>query len=84
SRLPYAYHVDDTIVALRDGRLMLAIGLGGLLFEPADTADLNYRKDMRDAMRRAIASSRFALYHHIIRRRVHPTSEGTFADEFSG
>ncbi|MGJ3649191.1 VirB4 family type IV secretion/conjugal transfer ATPase [Sphingomonas sp. GlSt437] len=84
SRLPYAYHVDDTIVALRDGRLMLAIGLGGLLFETADTADLNYRKDMRDAMLRAIASSRFALYHHIIRRRVHPTSEGTFADEFSG
>jgi type IV secretion system protein VirB4 len=34
----------------------------GLLFETADTDEINYRKVLRDAMLQAIGSSRFALY----------------------
>src|SRR5258708_28941356 len=82
-RLPYARHVNDHIVELRDGSLMQVVRLGGLLFETADTNELNYRKVLRDSTLRAIGSSRFAIYHHIIRRRVEPEMSGTFSDEFS-
>ncbi len=83
SRLPYGHHVDDRIVALRDGTLMLVVQLSGLLFETADSDDLNYRKALRDASLRAIGSSRFAIYHHVLRRRVAPGGDGAFADDFS-
>ena len=83
SRLPYSHHVDARTVALRDGTLAQVIRLDGLMFETADTQELNYRKDLRDAMLRAIGSSRFAVYHHILRRRVEPGLGGVFPDEFS-
>ena len=57
SRLPYAHHVNDRVVRLRDGTLMLAIRMQGLLFETAETEEINYRKNLRDAMLRAIGSS---------------------------
>ena len=49
---------------------MQMIHLRGLLFETADSEEINYRKRLRDAMLQAIGSSRFALYHHIVRRRI--------------
>ena len=49
---------------------MQVIALRGLLFETADTDELNYRKRLRDATLQAIGSSRFAIYHHVVRRRV--------------
>ncbi|EHN76933.1 type IV secretion/conjugal transfer ATPase VirB4 family, partial [Streptomyces coelicoflavus ZG0656] len=66
-----------------DGLLFQVIQLRGLLFETADTAELNYRKALRDAMLRAIGTSRFALYHHIERRRVTIDAETTYPDAFS-
>jgi type IV secretion system protein VirB4 len=62
---------------------MQVIHLEGLPFETADTDELNYRKTLRDATLRALSSSRFALYHHVIRRKVDPVSEGVFPDAFS-
>jgi len=83
SRLPYARHVDDHMIELRDGLLMQVIRLDGLLFETADTDDLNYRKSLRDAMLQAIGSSRFALYSHVLRRRIEPGGNADFPDPFS-
>jgi type IV secretion system protein VirB4 len=83
SRLPYAGHIDDNSVLLRDGTLMQVIRLGGLLFETSDSEELSYRKALRDAMLRAIGSPRFAIYHHIIRRRVNVAAPGEFPDRFS-
>ena len=68
--LPYARHVDDHTIETRDGLLMQVIHLRGLLFETADTEEINYRKMLRDAMLQAIGSSRFAVYHHVVRRRA--------------
>ena len=81
--LPYARHVDDVTLELRDGSLMQTIRLGGLLFETADTDELNYRAEMRDAMLKAIGSSHFAIYHHAVRRRADAVLEARFPDEFS-
>ena len=81
--LPYARHVDDHTIQTRDGLLMQFIHLRGLLFETADTDEINYRKRLRDAMLQSIGSSRFALYHHIVRRRIEPELEARHRDDFS-
>ena len=81
--LPYLAQIDDNTLLLRDGRLMQVLTLDGLLFETADTEEINYRKALRDAMLQAIGTSRFALYHHVVRRRVEPQLEASFPDPFS-
>lgn len=81
--LPYAAQVDDYTILTRDGLMMQTMALRGLLFETADTSELNYRKVLRDAMLQTIGSSRFALYHHVIRRRVDMALDANFPDAFS-
>ncbi len=81
--LPFARHVDDVTIETRDGLLMQTIRVGGLLFETADTDELNYRAELRDAMLRAVSTSRFAIYHHMLRRKADATLGGDFPDEFS-
>lgn len=81
--LPYARHVDDHTIETRDGLLMQVIHLRGLLFETADSEEINYRKGLRDAMLQAIGSSRFAIYHHVIRRRIDATFAADYPDAFS-
>ncbi len=76
ARLPYARHVDDETIETRDGRLMQFLHLKGFPFETADTEELNYRKTVRETMLRGVANSRFALYHHIVRREVQPQLPG--------
>jgi len=83
SHLPYARHVDGNTVLTRDGMLMQTIRLDGLLFETADTDELNYRASLRDAMLQTISTSRFAIYHHVIRRKAEVTLDARFPDEFS-
>src|SRR3569623_405289 len=81
--LPYARHVDDHTIETRDGLLMQVIHLRGLLVETADTDEINYRMALRDAMLQAIGSSRFALYHHVIRRQADAELTAQFPDDFS-
>ena len=81
--LPYARHVDDRTIETRDGLLMQILHLRGLLFETADTEEINYRKRLRDAMLQSIGSSRFAVYSHVVRRRVDAGLTGDFPDAFS-
>lgn len=82
-RLPYARHLDDVTLQTRDDLLIQVIHLAGLPFETADSEELNYRKAVRDVMLRGLSSSRFALYHHIVRRQVDARTQGAFADAFS-
>ena len=81
--LPYARHVDDNTIETRDGLLMQVIHMRGLLFETADTDEINYRKRLRDAMLQAIGSSRFAIYHHVVRRRIEAGLSSSHPDPFS-
>lgn len=83
NHLPYARHVDETTIELRNGNLMQTLRLDGLLFETADTDELNYRSELRDALLRSVGSSRFAIYHHVIRRRAETALDARFPDEFS-
>jgi type IV secretion system protein VirB4 len=83
THLSYAAQRDDYTIETRDGLLMQCIALRGMLFETADNEELNYRKTLRDAMLQSVGSSRFALYHHIIRRKVDMGLEAEFPDSFS-
>ncbi len=81
--LPYARHVDDVTLETRDGLLLQTIRLGGLLFETADSDEINYRAELRDAMLRAVGTSRFALWHHVVRRKAAATLDAAYPDAFS-
>lgn len=81
--LPYAAHVNAHTLRTRDGLLMQMIHLRGLHFETADTDELDYRKRLRDAMLQAVGTSRFAIYHHVVRRRVDAELASQFPDSFS-
>ncbi len=83
-RLPYDSLIDDRTILLRDGSLMQSIYLEGFAFETADTDEVNHRQIVRAAALRAIGSSRFVLYHHIIRRRVSVGLSATFDDPVCG
>ncbi len=69
-RLPYAGHLDEVTLKTRDGLLMQVLHLKGFPFETASDEDLNYRKSVRETLLRGAASSRLAIYHHVVRRRV--------------
>jgi type IV secretion system protein VirB4 len=79
-RLPYDRLLDDRTIVLRDGSLMQSLYLEGFAFETADTDEVNHRQIIRAAALRAVGSSRFVLYHHIIRRRVSVGLQSTFDD----
>ena len=71
-RLPYAGHVDEATLRTRDGLLVQTLHLAGFPFETAPDEELNYRKAIRETVLRGAASSRLAIYHHVVRRRVNP------------
>ena len=81
--LPYLAQVDDHTILTRDGMAMQVIRLQGLPFETIEAAQLETRKATRDAMLQAVASARFAIVHHVVRRSVSPELEGEFSDPFS-
>ena len=81
-RLPYAGHVDPLTIATRDGRLIQVLKLDGFPAETAPDEELNYRKAVRETLLRGAASSRLALYHHVVRRQVAPAALGAPDDPF--
>ncbi|MBA2771199.1 MAG: VirB4 family type IV secretion/conjugal transfer ATPase [Sphingomonas sp.] len=81
--LPYLAQVDDHTIVTKDGLALQVIRLEGLPFETIEAAELDARKVARDMMLQAVASARFALVHHVVRRSVAPELDGEFADPFS-
>jgi len=82
-RLPYARLVDANTVLLRDGALMAAMQVPGLLFETEDTDALNAHAVTREVMLRSNLDARFVLYHHVIRRRVSVELAASFEDSLA-
>lgn len=79
-RLPYARLIDGNTVLLRDGSVMTALQVPGLLFETEDSEALNAHATTREVMLRSTLDARFVMYHHVIRRRVEIELESEFAD----
>src|SRR5215475_10176835 len=71
-KIPYLGHLDEVTVQTRDGLLVQTLHLAGFPSETAPDDELNYRKAIRETVLRGAASSRLAIYHHVVRRRVTP------------
>lgn len=82
-RLPYARLIDESTILLRDGSVMTAIQVPGLLFETEDSEALNAHTAAREIMLRSTLDARFVLYHHVIRRRVSVELDAEFPDPIS-
>ena len=82
-RLPYARLVDANTILLRDGSLMTALQVPGLLFETEDSISLNAHAASREVMLRSNLDARFVLYHHVVRRRVSVELPAQFDDPLS-
>ena len=82
-RLPYARLVDENTLLLRDGSVMTALQVPGLLFETEDSEALNAHAATREVMLRSTLDARFVMYHHVIRRRVQVDLEAAFPDPLS-
>ncbi|MEO0061676.1 MAG: hypothetical protein RLZZ08_236 [Pseudomonadota bacterium] len=82
-RLPYARLVDENTLLLRDGSLMAAMQVPGLLFETEDTDALNAHAATREVMLRSNLDARFVMYHHVVRRKVAVELPATFDDPLS-
>ena len=74
--IPYTRHVDDTTLKTKEGYLLKILKVDGLPFETADQIDINQRKNVRATLLRGLSNSRFAIYHHIIRREVKDRTAG--------
>ncbi|WJY17830.1 VirB4 family type IV secretion/conjugal transfer ATPase [Alteriqipengyuania flavescens] len=79
-RLPYARQIDESTIMLRDGSLMMALQVPGLLFETEDSEALNAHAATREVLLRSQLDARFVLYHHVIRRRVEVELDAKFDD----
>ena len=82
-RLPYARHLDNETLMLRDGSVMRVIHVPGLPFETEDAAALDHHLAVRETMLRSVLDARFVVYHHVVRRRVLVALDGTPAQAFA-
>ena len=80
--IPYTLHVDENTIKTRDGYLLQVIKVEGLPFETADQLDINQRKVIRATMLRGLSNSRFAIYHHIVRKASSDSLEGFFLNDW--
>lgn len=81
--LPYARHVNDHVIALDSGALMMSFALDGASFETADVRDLNDWQAKLNGAWRNLASDRLAVWHHLVRREAGTYPAGTFRSAFA-
>ncbi|MDH5723700.1 MAG: VirB4 family type IV secretion/conjugal transfer ATPase [Alphaproteobacteria bacterium] len=80
--LPYTRFVDNKTLRTKDGYLLQIIKLHGIAFETEDQSDIEHFKDVRATFLRGLASPRFAIYHHIIRREIKVEQDSFFENDF--
>tara|TARA_R110002033_G_scaffold74389_2_gene125623 strand:+ start:25699 stop:28092 length:2394 start_codon:yes stop_codon:yes gene_type:complete len=81
--LPYARHVNEEMVALDSGDIMLTFELQGRAFETADVRDLNDWHTKLNGMLRNLHDERLSIWTHLIRMRVDQYPGGAFKSRFA-
>jgi len=81
--IPYVRQLDPWTLQTRSGELVQVIRMEGKSFETEDAQELDRLKATRNTMLRAIAGGEYALWQHIIRRRVDPVLPGPIPPEFA-
>jgi type IV secretion system protein VirB4 len=81
--IPYACHYDAETLLTKQEDLAQIVQIAGLPFETADDEMLVLRKNLRNALLRSAADSRFAVYVHTIRRKLSVYPDGEFPPGFA-
>src|SRR5262249_47817784 len=80
--VPYLRHVDEETLRTKEGMLVSIIRFDGFCHQTADQAFIDNEAANRNTLLRAFSDSRFAVYSHIIRRRIPPAIDGAFSLDF--
>lgn len=78
--IPYLRHVDDHVIALKDGSYAAFVRVGGLCAQTMDFAEINVFMEARNTLVRALGDARYAVQATVIRRRIRPELPGAFAN----
>lgn len=81
--LPYARHINEEMVALDSGDIMLTFELTGRAFETSDVRDLNDWHTKLNGMLRNLHDERLSVWTHLIRMRVDQYPGGAFKSGFA-
>ncbi len=81
--LPFARHVNDDMVVLDSGDIMLTFELQGRAFETADVRDLNDWHTKLNGLFRNLHDERLSIWTHLIRMRVDQYPGGKFKSSFA-
>ena len=81
--LPYARHINEEMVALDSGDIMLTFEMQGRAFETADVRDLNDWHTKLNGLLRNLHDERLSIWTHLIRLRVDQYPGGTFKSGFA-
>ncbi len=81
--VPYVRHVDDQTVRTYDGMLVQFLKIDGFCHDTADYSVIDQMAEYRNTFLRALGDSRYAVYAHVIRRRVSGDVPGSFDNPFA-
>ena len=81
--LPYARHINEEMVALDSGDIMLTFELTGRAFETSDVRDLNDWHTKLNGLLRNLHDERLSVWAHLIRMRVDQYPGGAFKSGFA-
>ncbi len=81
--LPYARHINEEMVALDSGDIMLTFELQGRAFETSDVRDLNDWHTKLNGLLRNLHDERLSVWTHLIRMRVDQYPGGAFQSGFA-
>jgi type IV secretion system protein VirB4 len=80
--IPYSSHVSKTVVKLSNGDYIQTIRMQGAAHESADVQDINNWHDQLNGFMRNIASSKVAVWSHVVRREYGEFPGGEFPSGF--
>ena len=81
--VPYDVHYDDQTVITGEDSLVQVIKIDGLMFDSLTSTQIKLFEERRNTVLRTVASSDFAIYVHVIRRKVTDFPEGQGGTWFS-
>ncbi len=83
AHVPFYVPIENGIIRLKNDCLVSTVKLTGFSFETADIETINMLQRQRNSAFRAISSiGNFALYTHVVRRKVAPSLPSGFSDPF--
>jgi type IV secretion system protein VirB4 len=81
--LPYARHINEEMVALDSGDVMLTFELQGRAFETADIRDLNDWHAKLNGLLRNLHDERLSIWTHLVRMPASQSGGGAFKSKFA-